>query len=249
MEAGVAAARGPLPALAAVLLLRLPFLDQPIQGDDDIYRTEADASSTRFTPATKYVFLRRSRSAQALPPLNAGLCRPAGGNRRDPRDSIHAAYIAFSLIAVVPCGRWRGGSRPPSVSHRCCSSAPAFVVNAMLESDLLSGSDSVGRFLRGPVSRRRSHDARGDDGLPGEFLTRSWAYGSGSTADAAPRLTILTPSTVAAWQIFLVTTGHARRRAGRILRTYGFRRSEVATSRCSPSTRASWCSPVKSRRR
>src|SRR5690349_9143571 len=105
MEAGVTK-RGLLLILAATLLLRLPFLNQAIQGDDPIYLTEA--SHALIDPLhpndVKYVFLGDvvDLRGHSHPPGNAwplaGLLLIFGEVREVP---FHASYIVFSLIAAA----------------------------------------------------------------------------------------------------------------------------------------------------
>src|SRR3954451_22186030 len=92
-------------ALALVFLIRVPFLNQAIQGDDHIYLTEAEhALIDPLPPAdVKYVFLgdEVDLRGHSHPPGNAwplaGLILWAGDVKEIP---FHAAYIVFSLIAV-----------------------------------------------------------------------------------------------------------------------------------------------------
>src|SRR2546430_1373532 len=93
-------------ALALVLAIRIPFLNQAIQGDDDIYLKEAaHALIEPLNPAhTKYVFVgdEVDLRGHSHPPGNAwplaGLILLFGGVKEVP---FHAAYIVFSLIAVA----------------------------------------------------------------------------------------------------------------------------------------------------
>src|SRR5579884_3068084 len=92
--------------LAAVVLIRLPFLHQPIQGDDVYYL--AIARNARLDPLHPmqmgYTFqgARVSMAGHPHPPLNACilalLLRSFGGVRELP---FHVAYIGFSLIAAI----------------------------------------------------------------------------------------------------------------------------------------------------
>src|SRR5580692_1157599 len=151
MEAGVASGAGN-PAcsrlstgflLAVVLLIRIPFLNQPIQGDDDIYITEAaHAQVDPLHPAnTHYVFRGDvvDLRGQTHPPLNAWplalLVAAFGGVQEIP---FHAAYIVFSLIAVW--AMWslaRRFSPHPLWATLLFCAVPAFVVNGnSLEPDV-----------------------------------------------------------------------------------------------------------------
>ena len=139
MEAGLTrrnAGRGLWLVLGFTLLLRLPFLNQPVQGDDDIYITEAaHAQIEPLHPANvTYVFRGDVRSICAAiphPPLNAwplALLVAAFGEVKE--IPFHAAYIVFSLIAVW--SMWslakRFSPHPVWATLLFCA-VPAFVVN------------------------------------------------------------------------------------------------------------------------
>jgi hypothetical protein len=142
MEAGVGK-RAPLLLLGLVLLLRLPFLNQAVQGDDNIYLTEAahaqieplHPSNTTYTFMGEQVDLR----GHSHPPLNAwvlaGLIAIFGEVREPP---FHAAYLAFSLLAMW--GMWRLAKRfspQPLWAALLFAAVPAFVINGnSLETDL-----------------------------------------------------------------------------------------------------------------
>jgi hypothetical protein len=129
--------------LGLVLLIRLPFLNQAIQGDDHIYLTEA--SHALIDPLhpdnTSYVFQGEEVDlrGQPHPPLDgwvlAGLIAVFGGVREVP---FHAAYMVFSLIAA--CAMWslaRRFSPHPLWAALLFVAVPAFVVNGnSLETDL-----------------------------------------------------------------------------------------------------------------
>ena len=129
--------------LGLVLLIRIPFLNQAIQGDDHIYLTEA--SHALIDPLhpdnTKYVFQGEEVDlrGQPHPPLNgwvlAGLIAVCGGVKEIP---FHAAYVVFSLIAAW--SMWslaRRFSPQPLWAALLFVAVPAFVVNGnSLETDL-----------------------------------------------------------------------------------------------------------------
>jgi hypothetical protein len=142
MEARVA--RGSLPlVLGLVLIIRLAFLNQAIQGDDHIYLTEAQhALVDPLHPSdVKYVFLGDDVDLRghSHPPGNAwplaGLILLFGDVREVP---FHAAYIVFSLIAVW--AMWLLACRfseRPLWATLLFVAVPAFVVNGgSLEADL-----------------------------------------------------------------------------------------------------------------
>ena len=129
--------------LGLVLLIRLPFLNQAIQGDDHIYLTEA--SHALIEPLhpdnTKYVFQGEEVDlrGQPHPPLDgwvlAALIAVFGGVKEVP---FHAAYMVFSLIAAG--AMWslaRRFSPHPLWAALLFVAVPAFVVNGnSLETDL-----------------------------------------------------------------------------------------------------------------
>src|SRR6516162_5717406 len=150
MEAGVTRGWGPgvgsrglVVALAAVFLLRLSFLNQAIQGDDDTYISEGEhALIDPLHPAhTTYVFrgVDVDLRGHPHPPLDAwvlaGLLAVFGDVKEVP---FHAAYILFSLIAAA--AMWslaRRFSPQPLWATLLFLAVPAFVVNGnSFESDL-----------------------------------------------------------------------------------------------------------------
>jgi len=138
-----AGGRGLWLVLGLVLSIRLPFLNQAIQGDDHTYLTEA--SHALIEPLhpdnTKYVFqgVEVDLRGQPHPPLNgwilAGLVALFGGVKEIP---FHAAYMLFSLAAA--CSMWslaRRFSPHPLWAALLFVAVPAFVVNGnSLETDL-----------------------------------------------------------------------------------------------------------------
>jgi hypothetical protein len=129
--------------VAAVLLLRLPFLNQAIQGDDIYYLAgAAHAQVDPLHPAhTRFVFMGDvvDMRGHSHPPLNAGilglLVALTGGVREVP---FHAAYILFSVIAALSVlSLARRFSPRPLWAVLLFLAAPAFVVNGnSLEADL-----------------------------------------------------------------------------------------------------------------
>ena len=129
--------------LAFVLLLRLPFLNQAIQGDDVYYIAAAEhAQIDPLHPGhARFVFLGDEVSMQGHPhpPLNswalAILLAALGDIREVP---YHAAYIFFSLLAAF--SMWllaRRFSSQPLWATLLFLATPAFVVNGnSLESDV-----------------------------------------------------------------------------------------------------------------
>ncbi|MGH9660651.1 MAG: hypothetical protein ACRD96_19025, partial [Bryobacteraceae bacterium] len=129
--------------LAVVVFLRLPFLNQAIQGDDRTYL--AGARHAQIDPAhpthARYVFLGDwvDMRGHPHPPLNvwvlAGLLAALGDIREVP---FHAAYMTFSIVAAVAMlSLARRMSPRPVWATLLFLSTPAFVVSGnSLESDL-----------------------------------------------------------------------------------------------------------------
>jgi hypothetical protein len=98
--------RGLILLLAAVVLMRLPFLNQAIQGDDVYYLAAAEhAQIDPLHPNdVRYVFQGDRVDLRGHPhgPLNpwalGALLAVFGDVREVP---FHAAYIVFSLIAAA----------------------------------------------------------------------------------------------------------------------------------------------------
>jgi len=130
-------------ALAFVLLLRVPFLNQAVQGDDSIYLTEAaHALVDPLHPNNvKYVFMGDDVDLRghSHPPGNAwplaGLLAAFGEVKEIP---FHAAYIGFSLIAAWAMWSLAVRFSPhPLWATLLFLAVPAFVVNGgSLEADL-----------------------------------------------------------------------------------------------------------------
>jgi hypothetical protein len=129
--------------VAAVLALRLPFLNQAIQGDDVYYLAEAEHAQIEPLHPThfKLVFLGNlsDMRGHSHPPMNAwilgGLLAVWGDIREVP---FHAAYIFFSLAAAI--AMWSLAQRfspQPLWATLLFLATPAFVINGnSLETDL-----------------------------------------------------------------------------------------------------------------
>jgi hypothetical protein len=129
--------------LGLVLLVRLPFLNQAIQGDDFYYLKAAEHA--QIDPVhpnhARYVFQGDlvDMRGHPHPPFNAWylalLVRLFGDAREVP---LHTAYILFSVIAALAA--WSIASRfskQPLLAAALFLVTPAFVVNGnSLESDL-----------------------------------------------------------------------------------------------------------------
>jgi len=126
-----------------VLVLRLPFLNQPIQGDDINYLYGAQhAQIDPLHPThTHYAFMGRivDMRGHPHPPLNAWFLGLLLAIFKDISEvPFHAAYILFSLIAGLSA-LWlaRGFSPHPLAATLLFLVTPAFVINGgSLESDL-----------------------------------------------------------------------------------------------------------------
>ena len=126
-----------------VLLLRVPFLNQAIQGDDSYYLTGAmHAQIDPWHPTHgKYVFAGKTVDMRGHPhpPLNmwalAGLLALFGDVREVP---FHAAYVLFSLVAAwAMLSLARRFSPRPVWAVLLFLVVPPFVVNGnSLESDV-----------------------------------------------------------------------------------------------------------------
>lgn len=129
--------------IALVLALRVPFLTQPIQGDDIYYLAGGQYAQT--DPAhphrASYLFQGRmvSMSGHPHPPLNAfvlaGLLWALGDVREVP---FHIAYTLFSLLAAIGMYFVARRFTPHAlIATLLFCAVPAFVVNGnSFESDL-----------------------------------------------------------------------------------------------------------------
>lgn len=128
---------------AFVLLLRLPFLNQPIQGDDVKYLAMAQHAQTDPLHPTHlaYTFQGQMVRMQGYPhpPLNAwvlaALIAFLGGIYEIP---FHFAYLAFSLIAAFSMlSLARRFSQTPVWATLLFLATPAFVISGTsFESDV-----------------------------------------------------------------------------------------------------------------
>ncbi len=129
--------------LCLVLLLRLPFLNQAIQGDDFYYLKGAEHALIDPLHPThaRYVFAGQmvDMRGHPHPPLNSWyLALLLAIFRSEAEPPLHAAYILFSLIAALSALTLarRFGTRP-LLATILFLITPAFVVNGnSLESDL-----------------------------------------------------------------------------------------------------------------
>jgi hypothetical protein len=143
METGVVERRGLWLVLALVLVLRILFFNQAIQGDDPTYLAEAQhalidplhPSNTQYPFQGVMVDLR----GHPHPPLNAWVLAALIAIRgRVEEIPFHATYTAFSLLAAW--AMWslaRRFSPEPLWAALLFVAVPAFVVNGgSLEADL-----------------------------------------------------------------------------------------------------------------
>jgi hypothetical protein len=126
-----------------VLALRLPFLNQAVQGDDILYLTEAEHAQIEplHPKHTEYVFMGRDidMRGQSHPPLDAWFLALLLAMNKDVSEiPFHSAYILFSLIAafsgLVLARRF---SPHPLLATLLFLATPAFVINGTsFESDV-----------------------------------------------------------------------------------------------------------------
>lgn len=202
--------------LAVVLLLRLPFLNQAIQGDDVYYLAAAEhAQIDPLHPNhVQYVFLGDRVDLRGFPhpPLNAWflafLLAVAGDIHEVP---FHAAYIVFSVIAAL--AMWslaRRFSPHPLWATLLFLAVPAFVINGnSLESDLpflacwmaAMACFAAGKWMPAAIAMALA----GLAAFQAVFLTPIlavyvWLYRRGDRT--AWLLTLVAPATILAWELF-----------------------------------------------
>jgi hypothetical protein len=126
-----------------VLALRLPFLNQAIQGDDVYYLAEAQHAQIEplHPKHVQYAFMGRmvDMRGQPHPPLNAWYLALLLAVLKDVSEvPFHAAYILFSLVAAFSgLALARKFSPHPLAATMLFMATPAFVINGnSLESDL-----------------------------------------------------------------------------------------------------------------
>ncbi len=135
--------RDALIVAAFVLLVRLPFLAHPVQGDDLYYL--AGAQHAQIDPLhpthTRYVFLGDwvDMRGHPHPPLNSWLLAALLAWRGDVEEvPFHAAYLVLSLMAALAMYALarRFAPHPLWATLLFCSVIPFVVNGASLESDL-----------------------------------------------------------------------------------------------------------------
>jgi hypothetical protein len=126
-----------------VLALRLPFLNQAIQGDDVYYLAEAQHAQIEplHPKHVQYAFIGRmvDMRGQPHPPLNAWYLALLLATLKEVSEiPFHGAYILFSLIAAFSALILvRKFSPHPLAAALLFMATPAFVINGnSLESDL-----------------------------------------------------------------------------------------------------------------
>lgn len=139
----IEAVRDALAVVLFVLLLRVPFLDQAIQGDDVNYLNAAQyAQINPLHPQHVWFVFQGARvtmQGHPHPPLNAWFLAALLAAGKDIREvPFHAAYILFSLIAgLAALSLARRFTPLPLLATLLFLASPAFVVNGnSLESDL-----------------------------------------------------------------------------------------------------------------
>jgi hypothetical protein len=135
--------RHALAIVALVILLRLPFLNQPIQGDDVDYLYGAEhAQIDPLHPLnTHYMFLGEmvDMRGHSHGPMNSWILAILLAAVSDVREiPFHAAYVLFSIVAAL--AMWSLARRfceRPFVATLLFLAVPAFVVNGnSFEADL-----------------------------------------------------------------------------------------------------------------
>jgi len=133
----------PIVIILLVFALRLPFLTQPIQGDDPYYLYGAEhAQIDPLHPhQARYLFQGDLVDMRGFPhpPLNAWILGAALASAGDIRETLfHFYYILFSLIAAL--SMWSLACRfseQPFLATLVFLAVPAFVVNGnSFEADL-----------------------------------------------------------------------------------------------------------------
>ena len=210
---------GPFPViviLAAVLLIRLPFLNQAIQGDDVYYLAAAEhAQIDPLHPNhVQYVFLGDRVDLRGFPhpPGNAwflGLLLATIGDIREV--PFHAAYVLFSITAAL--AMWslaRRYSPHPLWATLLFLAVPAFVINGnSLESDLpflacwmaAVACFAAGRWIPAAIAMALAALTA----FQAVFLTPIlavyvWLYRRGDRR--AWLLTLVAPAAIVAWELF-----------------------------------------------
>jgi hypothetical protein len=202
--------------LAVVLLIRLPFLNQAIQGDEVYYFAAAEHAliDPLHPNHVQYVFLGDRVDLRGFPhpPLNAWflalLLAIFGDIHEVP---FHAAYLLFSLIAAL--SMWslaRRFSPHPLWATLLFLAVPAFVINGnSLESDLpflACWMAAVACFVAGrraPAAIAMALAALA--AFQAVFLTPIlavyvWLYRRRDRT--AWLLTLVPPATILAWELF-----------------------------------------------
>lgn len=202
--------------LAVVLLIRVPFLNQAIQGDDVYYLAAAEhAQIDPLHPNdVQYVFLGDRVDLRGFPhpPGNAwflGLLLALIGDIHEV--PFHAAYILFSLVAAL--AMWSLAKRyspQPLWATLLFLAVPAFVINGnSLESDLpflafwmaSIACFAAGRWVPAAIAMALASLSA----FQAVFLTPIlavyvWLYRRGDRR--AWLYTLVPPAAIVAWQMF-----------------------------------------------
>lgn len=202
--------------LGAALALRLPLLNQAIQGDDFYYLKGAEHAQIDPLHPThaRYMFLGREVDMRGHPhpPLNAwvlgGLLAAFGDVYEAP---FHAAYISFSVVAALSmlalARRFSDRALPATVLFLV---TPAFVINgSSLESDvpfvafwLLAIALFVyERYAWSAASAAIAALAAYQAALLAPVLWL-WLLVRGERRKGAWTATLAAPATIAVWQLY-----------------------------------------------
>ncbi len=222
-----------------VLLIRLPFLNQAVTGDDNYYL--ASAEHAQIDPLhpnhTTYVFQGKDVDFRGYPhpPLNAWYLALWLAIFRDFNEvPYHAAYLIFSLICAA--GIWSLAQRfspHPFWAALAFMAVPAFVINGnSFESDvplLAFWTAGIALFINGVDTRRTFHllasavclGLASLTAVQAVFAIPILAFYLYPARWKAAWLTVLSPAiALTAWQIFeycsigrfpiLITTGYVQ---------------------------------------
>jgi hypothetical protein len=222
--------------LGLVLLIRLPFLNQAIQGDDHIYLTEAQhALVDPLHPSdVKYVFLggEVDLRGHSHPPGNAwplaGLILLFGDVKRR---HFMPPTLHFRCLRPGPCGGCCAFRRQPSWAA-CCSGGPCVrserrvarsrcALSCILDGGVaLFCADSL--VLAAAAMAVVAMMAYQAVLLAPILAVHVWAHGH--RRDRARWLVLLVPViTLVAWQVFSrITTGEMSAESSPALSSYGF---------------------------
>jgi hypothetical protein len=219
-----------LAIVAIVFALRLPFLNQAIQGDDPLYLNGAEHAQIEPLHPKHSTYLFQGdlvdMRGHPHPPMNAwilaGLLAVIGDEREIP---FHAAYLVFSIAAAL--AMWSIAKRLcewPFLATLLFMAVPAFVVNGnSLEADipfLAFWMVTIALFIKGIEERSRpalwgaaiTSMLAALTAYQGIFLTAvlgAYLWTRQQRSIAAWGIAFVAPAALALWQIFEWSTNGA----------------------------------------